>query len=169
MRHRLRRTVALNAALADALRAESERHAPYETGGVLLGAAYRGLVQITELVDAGPGAKRAAHRFDPDGPWQRHRVAERYRDSAGTLAYLGDWHSHPLGGEPSALDRSTAARIANAPAARCPRPVFLIVTWDQDRWDLRAYQYRGRRFRPLVVVIERADTVEGTDKGSNPG
>lgn len=167
MRHRLRPTVALSAALADALRAESERHAPNETGGILMGNAYPGLVEITQLIDAGPGAKRAAHRFDPDGPWQRHRVAERYMDSSGTLAYLGDWHSHPLGGGPSGLDRSTAARIANAHAARCPKPLFLIVTWDTDRWDLRAYEYRRRRFRRLVVLVEGADTVDGTDGGSN--
>ncbi|MGH2833130.1 MAG: Mov34/MPN/PAD-1 family protein, partial [Solirubrobacteraceae bacterium] len=114
-------------ALAADVRAEAQRHAPNETGGVLLGYrdASSHVIRVSELVAAGTRARREPHRFEPDGAWQRKRIAERYASSRRTLAYLGDWHSHPLGGQPSSLDRSTARRIAQAPAARCPHPIML--------------------------------------------
>lgn len=152
MRRRLKRTAVLAADLAGALRAESELHAPRETGGILMGVIHSGIIEITYLVGAGPKAERASHRFSPDGPWQREQVADAYELSSRRLAYLGDWHSHPLGGRPSDLDRSTAARIAAAPAARCPRPLFLIVTCERGSWELKAYEYRKRRFRHVVVA-----------------
>jgi len=152
MRRRLKRTVVLAADLAVALRAESELHAPCETGGILMGIVHSGIIEITHLIDAGPKAERASHRFTPDGPWQREQVADAYERSLRRLAYLGDWHSHPLGGRPSDLDRSTAARIAAAPAARCPQPLFLIVTCERGSWDLKAYEYRKRRFRHVAVA-----------------
>lgn len=149
---RLKRTVALDAAVADGLRAQSEMHAPRETGGIIMGVRTDKLIEVTQLVDAGPDAKRSHNRFEPDGPWQRQRVAALYQCSSRTLEYLGDWHSHPRGGRPSALDRSTAERIADTPGARCPEPLFLIITRERSRWTLRAYQYRARRFRRLTVV-----------------
>jgi integrative and conjugative element protein (TIGR02256 family) len=115
-------------------------------------AASRAVV-AEALVEAGPNARRQPHRFDPDGPWQRGRIAELYQASDRRLNYLGDWHSHPQGGGPSALDRSTARRIAETPAARCPSPVFLIVTNHGGQWQLRAYLFRGRRFKRLRVEV----------------
>jgi integrative and conjugative element protein (TIGR02256 family) len=152
MRRRLKRTVVVAADLADPLRADSELHAPRETGGILMGVVHSSIIEITHLIEAGPNAERALHRFAPDGPWQREQVAAAYEGSSRTLEYLGDWHSHPLGGRPSDLDRSTAARIAAAPAARCPRPLFLIVTHERGSWELKAYEYRNRRFRHVVVA-----------------
>lgn len=150
MRRRL--TVVLSSEVASVLRTESDRHAPLETGGILMGEIHPTAIEIKQLIDAGPEAKRERHRFTPDGPWQRAQVADTYERSEQALAYLGDWHSHPLGGRPSELDRSTAARIASTPDARCPRPLFLIATAEDGQWQLRAYEYRRRRFRRLKVV-----------------
>jgi integrative and conjugative element protein (TIGR02256 family) len=141
-------------ALSQALIADARWHAPKETGGVLLGYRDRCLSSVTELVGAGPGACRQRHRFDPDSAWQRERIAERYKRSGRTLCYLGDWHSHPLGGGPSALDRATARRIARALAARCPHPIMLVAVRDGGEWALRAYLYGRRGLRQIEVRVE---------------
>jgi len=133
---------------------ETEEHAPLETGGVLLGyrdRRHRELF-VSELVAAGPEAVRESHRFHPDGPWQRARIAERYEASKNTLAYLGDWHSHPKGSGPSPLDHGTARRISRTARAGCPHPVFLIATNTREGWELRAYRLARRRLAPIAVI-----------------
>lgn len=133
---------------------EARLHAPNETGGVLLGYpdATSGVIRVSELVSAGPDARREPHFFQPDGSWQRKQIAERYAASGRTLAYLGDWHSHPVGGGPSPLDRSTARRIAKTRAARCPNPLMLIVVCFDGRWELCAYRYTHRRLGRVEVA-----------------
>jgi integrative and conjugative element protein (TIGR02256 family) len=108
---------------------------------------------VSELVEGGPAARRETHRFEPDGAWQRQRIAERYAASGDTLAYLGDWHSHPLGGAPSRLDRGTARCIAKTRAARCPHPIMLIAVYSKGRWELCGYRYARRRLCPVRVEI----------------
>ncbi len=149
-------TVVLPEALARELDASATRWAPLETGGVLLGHSEQGGAElhVYEVVGAGPRARRATHRFDPDTAWQKRQIAARYEDSGRTLEYLGDWHSHPLGGRPSRLDRDTARRIAAAPNARCRHPLFLIVTSDGDGWRLRPYRWGRHRFRAVPVRVD---------------
>jgi integrative and conjugative element protein (TIGR02256 family) len=143
-------------ALAERILGEASTYAPLETGGVLLGWRDKRSrhVVVAELVAAGPGARRETHRFDPDGPWQRERIAERYEASGRTLRYLGDWHSHPKGNGPSGLDRSTARRIAAAPRAACRHPVFLIATHVGAGWELRAHRLGRSRFARLDVHVQ---------------
>jgi integrative and conjugative element protein (TIGR02256 family) len=147
-------TVQLAAALGKQMLAEAEQYAPCETGGVLLGESDReaARVVVTELIGAGPGARRERHRFVPDGAWQRNRIAERYEIAGRTLEYLGDWHSHPYGNGPSRLDRATARKIATTPAARCRYPVFVIATRVGAEWELRAYRFARRRFRHVLLI-----------------
>jgi integrative and conjugative element protein (TIGR02256 family) len=140
--------------LADVIRSASNDHAPNETGGVLLGfhlADGHGSC-VTHLVGAGPNATRSRSRFKPDGKWQESEVARLYEASDRSLSYLGDWHSHPSGGKPSSIDRSTAQNIASTRGARCPMPVILIVTGRGDSWDLRGYRTRWRRMRQIHVT-----------------
>lgn len=139
--------------LTTQLIAEAVRYAPKETGGVLLGDVGESpRVSIaTELVGAGPSAQREAHRFVPDGPWQRAEIATRYAASGQTLDYLGDWHSHPSGNGPSRLDHTTARRIATTPDARCPHPLFLIVTAVGSGWELRPYRFGRHRLQRIAL------------------
>jgi integrative and conjugative element protein (TIGR02256 family) len=140
--------------IARAILAETLEHAPRETGGVMLGHrdGRAREIFVSELIAAGPGAVRESHRFEPDGPWQRARIAERYEASGRMLDYLGDWHSHPKGSGPSSLDRATARRIARAPRACCPHPVFLIATCVGEGWELHAYRLARRRLGPISVL-----------------
>lgn len=154
-------TIAITADLADEMLAEARRFAPLETGGLLLGdlKGLWGAPLVTDLIAAGPGAQRERHRFVPDGPWQRRRIAERYEASGRTLDYLGDWHSHPHGNGPSRLDRKTARRIADEPMARCRQPMFLIVTRVEAGWELRGYRFGSRRFRRIPLSVDSESAV----------
>jgi integrative and conjugative element protein (TIGR02256 family) len=150
-----RHTLAIGGALARDMLAEAERHAPNETGGILLGYhdGHAKVMRVSNVVGAGPRARRERRGFEPDGAWQRERIAQLYAASGRTFAYLGDWHSHPFDGDPSRLDRATARRIAKAPAARCPHPVMLIAACSGGRWELRAYRYARRRLGRVEVEI----------------
>lgn len=141
--------VLVPAAVVREMEAEAERHAPRETGGVLLGYSDRTnqrLMQITLQVGPGPEAVHESHRFDPDGEWQVRQVATAYAASGRVSTYLGDWHSHPHGSHrPSGLDRSTARRIALCKEARAPHPLILILHGGPGDWRLAVY--RRRRWR----------------------
>ena len=130
------------------MEAEAERHAPRETGGVLLGysdCTNQRFMQIKLQVGPGPHAVHGSHRFDPDGEWQVRQVAAAYAASGRISTYLGDWHSHPHGSHrPSGLDRSTARQIALCKEARAPHPLILILHGESGDWRLAVYR-RGRR------------------------
>lgn len=140
----------------DAMCREARRCYPDESGGVLLGyvdPADAKLIEVLKQIGPGPEARHAPHRFEPDGEWQAARIATAYESSGRTLAYLGDWHSHPrAGGKPSALDRSTAHRIASSPQARAPHPLILILHDGPEEWGLSAYRRGRRRLRRAKLV-----------------
>lgn len=141
------------------MRREAERCYPCESGGVLLGyidAGHTKRIEVLKQVGPGPDARHETHRFEPDGEWQARRIAAAYEGSGRIVTYLGDWHSHPRGGrKPSDLDRSTAAKIAESPAARAPHPLILILHGGPTDWDLSAYR-RGRRRLRKAKLIRRA-------------
>jgi hypothetical protein len=76
------------------------QHSPSETGGILVGrlAATRKTVYVTRLVPAPPDSRGT--------PWVFTRGTEKlpealdlvHRQTGGLLTYVGEWHSHPMGG-----------------------------------------------------------------------
>jgi integrative and conjugative element protein (TIGR02256 family) len=76
------------------------RHSPSETGGILVGrlAATRKTVCVTRLVPAPPDSRGT--------PWVFTRGTEKlpealdliHRRTGGLLTYVGEWHTHPMGG-----------------------------------------------------------------------
>jgi len=115
---------------------DASRCAPEETGGVVLGYwVDDSEAVITEHVGPGPDAQHDITGFVPDAQYQRERIAQIYERTGRTHTYLGDWHSHPLGGLGlSRTDRRTARRIAKATDARCPRPLMLLLACDGGHW-----------------------------------
>lgn len=143
------------------MEADADRHAPEETGGVLLGYADRtdaARIQVTIQIGPGPKAVHRRHFFHPDSEWQAQEIADAYASSGRVSTYLGDWHSHPGGSRrPSGLDRSTARRIARCEQARVPHPVMLILHGEPANWRLAAYR-RGRwRLRAGSATVEGAE------------
>lgn len=127
---------------------------PYETGGILLGHASEGGAAVTVAVGPGPEARHARYGFTPDGDWQASQVAEAWSVD-GSIEYLGDWHTHPGGTTRfSDLDRRAAVTISEAPAARQPRPVMLVLALGRNgRANLAAAYLVGGRLRAAKVIV----------------
>lgn len=133
---------------------DATRWAPAETGGILMGYwAGPGEVIVTDMVDAGPRATHTASGFTPDAEHQERLVAEIYERSRRLHTYLGDWHTHPAGGlSLSRTDRKTAARIARANEARCPRPLMMVLARLDDVWRLGAWVTQTSGWRRAALT-----------------
>jgi integrative and conjugative element protein (TIGR02256 family) len=154
-RRRLAGTVWVPEQLLALWEEEAAEHAPDETGGMLVGYwSESGGAVITETIDGGPDAIRRPSRFEPNGAWQQQRLDEIYLQSGRLQTYLGDWHSHPHGApRPSFRDRETAKKVATAKEARAPRPLTVICSKHNGRWEWAAFCYRRRRgFRRLSIA-----------------
>lgn len=144
-----------------AMVAETERCAPYETGGVLMG--YWSVNPRAAVVVAiiGPG-RDAVHRlrsFTPDHVFQEAEIERIYLESGRWVTYLGDWHTHPTGiAKLSLTDRLTQVRIARHREARAPKAVMAILAGGDPSWILGLWHVQTRRlwtpsFVPLAPVV----------------
>lgn len=136
---------------------QANHHAPRETGGVLLGYVATDNAVVTDALGPGPGARHRRFRFVPDTDYQEAEIARRYEASGRLHIYLGDWHSHPRGRSAlSLLDRHTLRRIADAPHARIPSPIMLVLARG-DPWLPAAWSWHPPgaapkpRLRPLPI------------------
>jgi integrative and conjugative element protein (TIGR02256 family) len=95
--------------------------------------------------------------LSPDGRWQQSLLETAYAESGRTLAYLGDWHSHPRGPRrPSGPDRDTAAAVAASVPARAPQPLTLIIARRVGRWSAHSYRFADYALvRAALRVYER--------------
>jgi integrative and conjugative element protein (TIGR02256 family) len=119
---------------------KAQRAGKVETGGILLGywAANSTQPVICNIVGPGPKADHQPTRFRPDQGFHLKEIARAYRESNGSVRYLGDWHSHPQGTtELSARDVRTLGRISRYAAARVTTPLMLITAgppWAVEVW-----------------------------------
>lgn len=138
-----------------AMLAEARRTEPLESGGVLLGwqdPAGSELV-VAHALGPGPDAIHRRTKFSPDTDWQRAEIAAAYEASGRRVSYLGDWHSHPGGGElPSRRDEKTARRISRSRSARAPRPVMLILAGKKKTWHPAPYRFLDKRLRQMELA-----------------
>jgi integrative and conjugative element protein (TIGR02256 family) len=154
---------------------ESRRHRLRETGGPLFGFDDENTDQLVVIGAGGPG-KRAKHRrrlFVPDREAVERAIARVHEASDGRYAFLGSWHTHPLGRPlPSPTDVATAENIAIDEVIDLPRPLILIQATNplrrtlRDR-DLRAYRWEIRESRlipsKLAIVNEPTYPVVDVD------
>lgn len=144
----------LPSAVTHMMRGEAERTFPLESGGVLLGYwadEFHELV-ITHATGPGPNAVHRAHGFVPDHEFQEAEVARLYRESGRVSGYLGDWHSHPLGGvHLSRRDRRTLRHIAGHREARAPVPVMAVLGGGVPDWLLGVWRYAPKRLGRIVL------------------
>jgi integrative and conjugative element protein (TIGR02256 family) len=110
------------------MREEMDVWGETETGGVLMGriSLYNRCFNISRLIDAPPDSIRRKDSFILGVKGLRYKVQETQDRSGGVLTYLGTWHSHPKGGEPSPTDKVSLDRLTKL---RFGTPaVGLIVT-----------------------------------------
>jgi integrative and conjugative element protein (TIGR02256 family) len=136
-----------------ALRREARAWPVRETGGALFGWQEGDKSVVAAILGPGPEASHGLSHFEPDVRWQQEEGERIYHESGRTIAYIGDWHSHPHGGpQPSTQDRLTAREIADDPGFRTPEPLYAIASkyWFQLRrpdWRLRMMRLRDGRLR----------------------
>lgn len=110
-----------------------------ETGGALVGRISNETrtITIAGLVEAPPDSIREPARFILGKEGLVASLRQAHTDSLGYLTFLGTWHTHPLGGPHSGIDRETLKGIA-ADAGGIPA-VSLVwtpqgLTCEVDRW-----------------------------------
>jgi integrative and conjugative element protein (TIGR02256 family) len=145
-------------ALSD-LHSEARRWQLRETGGALLGWHENGAYVIDRMLGPGPKAKHGFASFEPDSEWQAREGARIYHDTGRTVAYIGDWHTHPHGNPyPSGQDRRTVEAIANDTDFRIQNPLYAILGRSlrdirARRWRLVMYVWNGESLEPIEVDI----------------
>jgi integrative and conjugative element protein (TIGR02256 family) len=101
---------------ANIMRMASESEDGLETGGILLGRGpdANGVVQVEIAGDAGPRAERRRDFFLRDLVHARSLAEEAWATSRSI--WVGEWHTHPLGGRaPSPSDiRTYVSLLATA-------------------------------------------------------
>jgi integrative and conjugative element protein (TIGR02256 family) len=97
----------------DQISKEAERYEEIETGGVLIGriSLTRRCFTVARVIEAPPDSKRSQSSFVLGTQGLKKKVKEIHDKSSGFLNYVGTWHSHPKGGEPSILDKDSLERM----------------------------------------------------------
>jgi integrative and conjugative element protein (TIGR02256 family) len=138
----------------ESLISEARRWPMRETGGALLGYREGEAALVEWVLGPGPKASHGYSHFEPDAAWQQSEGERIYAASGRTIAYLGDWHTHPHGGPyPSRQDRETAKLIATDEGFRAPRPLYAIAS---KRW----YELRERRWGLRMMEWQRGELIE---------
>jgi integrative and conjugative element protein (TIGR02256 family) len=126
---------------------EGKRTVPNETGGTLMGYwSSESNVVITHVIGPGPRARHTRYAFYPDLDFHDREIERIYIESGRINTYLGDWHTHPQGGNnTSQRDRKTLLNIASAPEARAPKPLMAILSIRRD-YSLAIWYWEGKHF-----------------------
>jgi len=123
--------IRLHSQAAASLYASLRRESPNETGGILIGLIHPGrrIIYITRVFGAPPDSEGTAARFKRGTLHLPEEVDDIQNASGGLLGYVGEWHTHPLGGrQPSATDRATMADIRRHLEPAGLPTLMLIVT-----------------------------------------
>jgi len=130
---------------------EAKRYRLRETGGALFGWHDDHEVVVSRILGPGPNARHGLSHFEPDHKWQGTEGRRIYNESNRSVAYVGDWHTHPRGAaRPSAQDKKTMASIAKDRDFRTPHPLSLIVGRPTRRSrTLRIYVWNGKMLEPI--------------------
>lgn len=94
--------------------AEIARKPGSETGGVLVGrfSAIGNVFQVVDTIPAPPDSRFSKTEFVLGTEGLSEQLAQLSKFSGNTLYALGTWHNHLASTGPSAIDFSTAAKLA---------------------------------------------------------
>lgn len=126
---------------------------PEETGGILIGR-HDGLhITVTHIVGPGPQATHKPGRFWRDGQHAKRELDRIYAKTGGETDYIGEWHSHPISGPPSTIDKATMRCISNDPAYGIATPILIIMQHEPTTktWTPSAFACRTGRLTILSV------------------
>lgn len=108
-------TVRVLESVARCIDVDAKKWGRLETGGALLGhvSPITRIITVAGLVDAPSDSARSESRFILGTNELVSTLRQANQQSLGHLQFVGTWHSHPMGGPHSVLDRKTLRSIAN--------------------------------------------------------
>lgn len=121
-----------------------------EAGGVLVGTVHEAGLLVKEASEPTGRDVRRQYFFERM-PFQHRALARsRWRSSAGTMRYLGEWHTHPQDHPtPSALDRAEWMQLARKRADG--RPMLAVIVGRRSMHvELVSAKGGGCVLQPLV-------------------
>jgi integrative and conjugative element protein (TIGR02256 family) len=146
--------IRLVSSAAEAMRRESRRRYPRETGGILIGSMEASWLNVFHVVGPGPHAYHGLRRFVRDGNYAQQELDAHYIASEGQVDYIGEWHSHPLPAGPSPQDRASLSWISANTAYHQEHPILMICQHDRGRhWSFQAYQWQAAELVQLDIAI----------------
>lgn len=107
-------TLRILASVAERIERESKAAGRFETGGILIGHVppqSRSII-IAGVVDAPADSVCTPQRFILGVQGRRGELIRAHEESLGHLHFVGTWHSHPMGGVHSSVDRASLKFIA---------------------------------------------------------
>lgn len=121
-----------------------------EAGGILMGTVHEASLLVKEA--SGPTGRDVRRQYFFERMPFRHRALarSRWRSSAGTMRYLGEWHTHPLDHPtPSPLDRIEWTQLARKRADG--RPMLAVIVGRRSlRVELVPARGASAVLRPLA-------------------
>jgi integrative and conjugative element protein (TIGR02256 family) len=103
-----------------------------ESGGILMGYRRGEHLHVTHATP--PQATDRRKRFQFNRSSQPHQMIalERWKESGGTIDYLGEWHTHPQATPaPSMMDHREWRKIYRG---RALQMLFAVMGWKGDLW-----------------------------------
>ena len=105
-------------------------HLSKESAGVLIGERRGFHLVICDISEPGPGDVRERFNVDRKGHHHQAKVSAAFAKSAGTLQYLGEWHTHPEDNPtPSSKDHFSWKKGIHA-----SNPMILLIVGRKTIW-----------------------------------
>lgn len=107
-------TLRILAPVAELIERESKAAGRFETGGILIGHVppQSRTIIIAGVVDAPADSVCTPQRFILGVDGRRGELIRAHEESLGHLHFVGTWHSHPMGGAHSSVDKTSLRLVA---------------------------------------------------------
>jgi integrative and conjugative element protein (TIGR02256 family) len=153
--------VTVSVSVLEKIKALSTKSAEIETGGIVVGYNVGRDIQVTDVSDPGPNAKRSATHFLRDTEHCRNFLARSYDETGAD--YVGEWHSHVIGlRRLSRGDIGTLVRILIDPDYDFASFAVMLALVENDKSQLIVYvAERGRHVYPQLETIKIVELYRG--------
>jgi integrative and conjugative element protein (TIGR02256 family) len=150
-RRRADARVVLLAESAEAFKREAADHADSrETGGILVGVWADGCPWVTHACEVRSPDTGPAHYVLPAGATRS--LVKQMQRADSRLGYLGDWHTHPMDGAASGVDRQTVRRLTRTAGSDAREVVLLVFRRRGRNHVIDAHLADRRGVRPASIV-----------------
>ena len=95
-----------------------------EAGGLLLGHRKGDAIELTQLTFPTRWDRATSTRFERSALGHRIAALRAWKQSSGSVDWIGEWHTHPFGSpNPSFIDQTSWRKIAR----HAKRPMAFII------------------------------------------